>query len=82
MRCGLTTSIESRLERWIDQASSLLGNYSGILVCRDPKDQVFIDLALASKVDFLVTGDKDLHEYPPLEGLKIISPDSLRLLFG
>ena len=30
------------------------------LQCRDPKDQKFLDLALSSKVDFLVTGDDDL----------------------
>ena len=29
-------------------------------VCRDPHDQMFLELAQASKADFLVTGDQDL----------------------
>ena len=29
-------------------------------VCRDPADQMFIELAAAGRADFLVTGDKDL----------------------
>ncbi len=28
--------------------------------CRDPDDQMFIELAHAGRADFLVTGDKDL----------------------
>jgi predicted nucleic acid-binding protein len=28
--------------------------------CRDPKDQMFLDLAQSAKVDYLVTGDEDL----------------------
>jgi len=49
-----------------------------LVACRDPKDQVFLDLALGTGVDFLVSGDKDLLEYPPVDGLKIISASSLR----
>ena len=29
-------------------------------VCRDPADQMFIELAATGRADFLVTGDKDL----------------------
>ena len=29
-------------------------------ICRDLNDQMFLELALASKADFLVTGDQDL----------------------
>ena len=28
--------------------------------CRDPKDQMFLNLAQSAKVDYLVTGDEDL----------------------
>jgi uncharacterized protein len=55
---------------------------SGIPPCRDSKDQVFIELALEAQVDFLVSGDKDLLDYHLVEGFKIISPASLRLLLG
>jgi putative PIN family toxin of toxin-antitoxin system len=30
------------------------------LVCRDAKDQMFLDLAQSGKADFLITGDQDL----------------------
>jgi len=30
------------------------------VMCRDPQDQVFLDLAVAARVDYLVTGDDDL----------------------
>ena len=33
---------------------------TGLPVCRDPHDQMFLELAQASKADFLVTGDQDL----------------------
>ena len=33
---------------------------AGLPTCRDPKDQMFLDLAASAKVDFLVTGDQDL----------------------
>ena len=29
-------------------------------ICRDPKDNYFVSLAIDSKADFLITGDKDL----------------------
>jgi uncharacterized protein len=31
-----------------------------VKVCRDPKDDVFLELATLARADFLVTGDKDL----------------------
>lgn len=31
-----------------------------VLQCRDPKDQIFLDLAHSAQADFLVTGDEDL----------------------
>jgi len=49
-----------------------------IVACRDPKDQVFLDLALETVVDFLISGDRDLLEYPPVDGLKVISASALR----
>jgi len=52
----------------------------GISPCRDPKDQVFLDLALDSHADFLVSGDKDIQSYPSTEGLTIINVASFRMV--
>lgn len=32
------------------------------IVCRDAKDQMFLDLARSGKADFLISGDQDLLE--------------------
>jgi putative PIN family toxin of toxin-antitoxin system len=34
--------------------------HGSLPICRDPHDQIFLELAHASKADFLVTGDQDL----------------------
>jgi putative PIN family toxin of toxin-antitoxin system len=52
----------------------------GLSPCRDPKDQVFLELALESHADYLVSGDKDIQAYPPVEGLRIINAASLRMV--
>ncbi len=31
-----------------------------IPICRDPRDQIFLELAQSSQADLLVTGDEDL----------------------
>jgi putative PIN family toxin of toxin-antitoxin system len=46
--------------------------------CRDPKDQIFLQLAWVSKAQYLVTGDKDLWEYQAPEGLTILTPATLK----
>ncbi len=51
-----------------------------IAPCRDPKDQVFLELALETHVEFLVSGDKDIQSYSPPPGLKIVSPASLKMV--
>ena len=33
---------------------------TGLPVCRDPQDQMFLDIAQRGQVDYLVTGDQDL----------------------
>lgn len=45
-------------------------------ICRDPYDQMFLELALASKADFLVTGDQDLLVLATISNLpfRILKP--------
>lgn len=50
-----------------------------LALCRDPKDQVFINLAWEQRADYLVSGDSDLLEYPT-EKISIVSPAELRKL--
>ena len=45
-------------------------------ICRDERDQIFLDLTLSAKVAFLVTGDQDLLVLSDSRGLpfRIIKP--------
>jgi putative PIN family toxin of toxin-antitoxin system len=47
--------------------------------CRDPGDQIFIDLALAAEATALVSGDKDLLSLRGSCSLNILSPSELSL---
>lgn len=42
--------------------------------CRDPDDMPFLELAVASRAQALVTGDADLLVLAPVQGLDIITP--------
>ncbi|MFO8048164.1 MAG: putative toxin-antitoxin system toxin component, PIN family [Desulfosudaceae bacterium] len=60
---------------------SLLANFSRfikpsqrITACRDPRDNMFLELAVAGKADFIVTGDQDLLELNPFRNVRIVQP--------
>jgi putative PIN family toxin of toxin-antitoxin system len=48
-----------------------------ITVCRDPKDNKFLEAALAGEADAIVTGDDDLLALHPFEGVDILRPAEL-----
>ncbi|MCA9938192.1 MAG: putative toxin-antitoxin system toxin component, PIN family [Anaerolineales bacterium] len=43
-------------------------------VCRDPKDDKFLDVAVAGRADALVSGDEDLLVLHPFAGIPILTP--------
>ena len=43
-------------------------------VCRDPKDNRFLEAALAGRADVIVSGDQDLLVLQPFEGIPIVKP--------
>jgi putative PIN family toxin of toxin-antitoxin system len=43
------------------------------LYCRDRDDDHFIEAALKAQADDLVSGDKDLLDAPPVQGLRVVS---------
>jgi uncharacterized protein len=45
-----------------------------IAVCRDPKDDKFLELAVNGKADLIVTGDADLLVLNPFRGIAIVVP--------
>ena len=46
--------------------------------CRDPRDRPFLEIAVASEADALVTGDGDLLALAPVFAIPIITPSALR----
>ncbi len=45
-----------------------------ITACRDPKDNKFLEVAVAGQAEALVSGDEDLLALHPFEGVPIIPP--------
>lgn len=42
--------------------------------CRDPKDNKFLEVALTSGADYLVSGDSDLLSMNPYQSIPILAP--------
>ena len=45
-----------------------------ITICRDPKDDKFLEVAVNGKADYLITGDRDLLVLHPFRDIQIITP--------
>ena len=45
-----------------------------ITLCRDPKDNKFLDLAVDGNADYIVSGDIDLLVLHPFRDIQIVSP--------
>ncbi|RLC57264.1 MAG: putative toxin-antitoxin system toxin component, PIN family [Chloroflexota bacterium] len=45
-----------------------------ITACRDPKDDIVLEVAVAGEADYIVTGDDDLLVLHPFEGIPIVGP--------
>ena len=45
-----------------------------VIACRDPKDDKFLEAALAAPVDCIVSGDADLLVLTPFENIPIFRP--------
>ena len=43
-------------------------------ICRDPDDDAVLALAIAAKVDLIISGDDDLLTLASFEGVQILSP--------
>jgi putative PIN family toxin of toxin-antitoxin system len=45
-----------------------------VVACRDPNDDMFLDVAVYGAADYLVSGDADLLALHPFRGLPILTP--------
>jgi len=52
-----------------------------INVCRDPKDNKYLELAVSSDATCIVTGDRDLLVLNPFDGIKILTAADFLKMF-
>lgn len=57
----------------IVNASKMIEPIYTITDCRDPKDNIILELALTCQAQYLVSGDKDLLSLHPYQGIQIIT---------
>lgn len=53
-------------------SKQVIGSKLKITVCRDEKDNKFLECAMHAKADFIVSGDKDLLVLNEYKGIKIV----------
>jgi hypothetical protein len=56
-----------RYGEWVDVANRLR-------VCRDPKDNMFLELAVSGHAFCIITSDEDLLTLRSFRGMKIMTP--------
>lgn len=61
------------LEELIKEKAEIVNPAEKVSVCRDPKDNIVLECALAGKPDFIVTGDKDLLSLKKFNNIPIIT---------
>jgi len=59
------------------QTGTLVEITATISVCRDPKDNMILELAVNGEVDVIVSGDEDLLALHPFRGIRILTPQDL-----
>jgi putative PIN family toxin of toxin-antitoxin system len=54
--------------------AEFISNPPAIRACRDPRDDKFLEVAVAGRAEMIVTGDADLLALHPFQGIEILTP--------
>jgi len=76
-RPRLAPLIPAEFRDWLDEvmaAAELVEITERITACRDPRDDKFLELAVAGNAELIVTGDADLLALHPFRGVAIVTP--------
>ena len=57
-------------------AGTLVKVTESIAICRDPKDNMILELAVSGNAEVIVTGDDDLLAMNPFKDISILNPQS------
>lgn len=74
-RLELVESLESQLLFWPENLIKPLQ------ICRDPHDDIYLELAVASHAFCIVTGDRDLLSIDPFYETRIVTASDFLTLF-
>jgi putative PIN family toxin of toxin-antitoxin system len=74
-RVKFLSYLEAQLLQWPQPVEK-------IKVCRDPKDDKYLELAVSAKAYCIITGDKDLLVLNPFENIPIISSAEFLTVFS
>ena len=68
-------SLEKRLQfiYSLRNKAEIVNITSEISICRDPKDNKILELAVSGQANFIITGDKDLLVLNPFQTIEIIT---------
>jgi uncharacterized protein len=69
-----TADLRRDFLQYLQVALELISVHTTVQICRDPKDDKLLALALDGNADIIVTGDKDLLTLHPFRGIAIITP--------
>jgi predicted nucleic acid-binding protein len=56
------------------ETARLVKPVTDVGVCRDPKDDHLLALAMDGEAHYLITGDRDLLVLSPFHGIQIVTP--------
>ncbi len=61
------------MRRFLKRNTIHVAPRSKVKACRDPDDDFLLDLALAGRADYLLTGDEDLLSIDPFRSVRIVT---------
>ena len=64
------------------ETGDLVNVTEAIAICRDPKDNMILELAVSGKADVIVTGDDDLLALNPFRNISILNPHAFLTIFA
>ena len=70
----LTSEERERFLETLMQETQLVEVTKTLQVCRDPKDNLILELAVDGEASFIITGDQDLLALDPFHDIRIVSP--------
>ena len=68
------TSLQNRRIAFEKLAGKRVTITQRVRACRDPKDDMILEVALNGKADLIISGDKDLLSLRSFSGIPILSP--------